>query len=63
MRNLANKKLNMSDVEPKGATYSRNRSEEGYGYERPSDLPARIYSNARVLPISCESLCERHERS
>ena len=56
-RKRANRKLNTSDVEPSGATYSAMKHEMKYGNGKINPAsPARIYSRASVLPINCESL-------
>ena len=52
-RNLANRKLNMREVDPNGATYSGNSCQgKPESVTREKGVPARMYSRARVEPIS-----------
>lgn len=53
-RNFAKRKLKISDVEPRGATYSVRIAcqEPSFAYALSHDLPARMYSSANVLPMS-----------
>ena len=56
-RKRAKRKLNTREVEPRGATYSeREMRSDGGKRKKRGKIPARMYSRARVLPMSCERL-------
>lgn len=56
-RNFANRKLKIKDVEPNGATYSTVLRQRNISVIVMPLVPARMYSSARVLPMSWDRLC------
>ena len=55
-RKRAKRKLKTRDVDPRGATYSKTRLTLCKTKKCWRNTPARIYSSAKVLPISCDRL-------